>query len=384
MRYGNLLRLGITALLAALPIAAQTPAGAQAPDKPADTAADKPAEPDGLPGPWVVKGLKFSGLVDFYGDINFNHPESRINQYRNFDVRANQFTLNMAKVTLEMDPAPIGFKLDFGFGRAFDIFNATEPGGPDFLKVLPQAYLSVKPPKFGGLQIDFGKFYTSAGAELTETHLNWNYSRAFAYANGPYYHFGIRATKPITSNWTLGGQLINGWNNVEDNNTGKTAGITSALTGKKASWFVNYYVGPEKTNSNEGIRNFFDTVLLLTPSDRVNAYVNYDYGHERLLSGQLADWVAIAVAAKFGLTNSISFSPRYEYYKDKAGFITGTQQNLQEFTLTGEYKWNKNFLSRLEYRRDWSDQTPFDRGSTPASYGSQNTILIGFIAVFGI
>lgn len=32
--------------------------------------------------------------------------------------------------------------------------------------------------------MDFGKFYTSAGAELTETHLNWNYSRSLIYANG--------------------------------------------------------------------------------------------------------------------------------------------------------------------------------------------------------
>ena len=384
MLHGNRLRAGwLAAVITLLPLAAQTAPSPQSPDNPADKPADKPAEPDGLPGPWVVKGLKFSGTVDFYGDINFNHPESRVNIYRNFDVRANQFTLNMAKVTLEMDPAPVGFKLDFGFGRAFDIFNATEPGGPDFMKVLPQAYISLKPPKAGGLEIDFGKFYTSAGAELTETYLNWNYSRALAYANGPYYHFGIRTTKPIGI-WTVGAQLVNGWNNVEDNNTGKTVGLTSAITGKKAMWAVNYYVGPEKTNTNQGIRNFVDTVLLLTPSDKVNAYVNYDYGHERLLSGQLADWVAFAVAAKFGLSEHISFSPRYEYYKDKAGFITGTQQNLQEFTITGEYKFNKYFFSRLEYRRDWSDQTPFDRGSNVATYGSQNTVLIGFVAVFGI
>ena len=36
----------------------------------------------------------------------------------NFDVKANQFSLNMAKLVLGHDPDPVGFHLDFGFGRA--------------------------------------------------------------------------------------------------------------------------------------------------------------------------------------------------------------------------------------------------------------------------
>ena len=39
--------------------------------------------------------------------------------------------------------------------------------------------------------MDFGKFVTSAGAEVIESKDNWNYSRSllFAYAI-PYWHFG--------------------------------------------------------------------------------------------------------------------------------------------------------------------------------------------------
>ena len=42
----------------------------------------------------------------------------------------------------------------------------------------------------GGFQFDFGKFYTSAGAELTENNLTWTYGRGYLYTNGPYYHSG--------------------------------------------------------------------------------------------------------------------------------------------------------------------------------------------------
>ena len=88
-----------------------------------------------------------------------------------------------------------------------------------------QAYVSLKPTNWHGVQVDFGKFVTSAGAEVTETHLNWNYSRSLLFANGPYYHFGLRTTAPLSKNFTAGVQLVNGWNNVEDNNAAKTVGL---------------------------------------------------------------------------------------------------------------------------------------------------------------
>lgn len=330
---------------------------------------------------WSIGPINFSGLVDGYYSWNANHPASKVNLYRNFDVKANQFSLNMAKLTLTHDADPVGFTLDLGFGRAFDVFHATEPGG-DILDIVPQAFVSFKPAKLGGTQFDFGKFYTSAGAELTETHLNWNYSRALLYANGPYYHAGFRMTQPLGGGWTGGFQLLNGWNNVEDNNSGKTIGVTMAKTSSKVSWFNTYYVGPEKTDTNEGYRHFYDTVVTFTPNSFVNAYVNFDYGTEKLQASGSHDWIGVAGAAKFQLTDHIAVSPRLEYYYDKDGFITGTSQKLKEFTITGEYKWTEGLLSRVEYRRDWSDQPVFERG-TGGTFKNQTTVLVGVVAFFG-
>lgn len=350
---------------------AQTPAPAPAPDpKPAPTYALGPVE--------------FSGLVDVYYSLGFNHPASRTNNLRNFDIRANQFSLNMAKLELQHAPDPIGFRLDFGFGRAWDIFHVSEPkDAPAVMRNIPQAYLSIAPPNAGGLQIDFGKFYTSAGAELTENHLTWSYSRALLYANGPYYHFGLRTSKPITKWWTGGFQIINGWNNVEDNNSGKTFGFTSAMTGKKVAWYNNYYVGPEKANTNKGYRHFYDTVINLNPSERANYYINFDYGVDKVAGGgPNNDWWGIAFAQRYWLSKKFALSPRIEYYKDSKGFITGQTQALKEFTMTAEYKMNDNFLTRLEYRRDWSDRPFFDRGNELANSKAMSTITLGLVAFF--
>lgn len=342
---------------------------------------EAPAPPPVPSSAWPFGRLQASGLVDGYYSLNFNHPISHANQYRNFDVRADRISVNMARLTLERSPEPLGFRADFGVGRAFEVVHATEPAG-DVLDWLPQAYVSLKPTKDRGLQVDFGKFFTSAGAELTETHLNWNYSRSLLYANGPYYHLGVRLTRPLAGSFTVGLQAVNGWNNIKDNNSGKTLGLTTAWTGSRVSWFNSYYAGPEKDGSNQGIRHFYDTVLTVTPRDTVSAYVNFDYGTEKVDMAGNHVWVGIAGAARFSLTRRIALSPRAEYYSDRDGFITGTPQNLKEVTMTAEYKWREGLLSRFEYRRDWSDREVFERGRNGA-FRSQNTLLLGFVAYFG-
>jgi hypothetical protein len=349
----------------------------------AQTTAPAPDPAPAAAAPWTMGSIKITGLIDGYYSKNFGNPASGNNVLRNFDVKANSMTLNMTKLSLTHDADPVGFTLDIGFGRAWDVFHATEPSGAGIVNYIPQAFVSLKPKNAGGLQIDFGKFYTSAGAELTETHLGWNYSRGYLYANGPYYHTGLRVTKPLTKSFSAGVQLVNGWNNVEDNNTGKTLGFTTAWTGSKVSWFNNYYTGPEKTGTNEGFRNFYDTVLNINPNDKTSMYINFDYGRDKRLTTGSDTWVAIGVASKFQLSKTIAFTPRYEYYNDRDGFITGQAQKLNTFTMTGEYKWMQGLLSRLEYRRDWSNQPFYDRGNENASAKSQNTLLIGLVAFFG-
>jgi hypothetical protein len=145
---------------------------------------------------------------------------------------------------------------------------------------------------------------------------------------------------PLSKNFTAGFQLVNGWNNVEDTNSGKTMGFTTNPTLGKFAWRNNYYVGPEKANTNQGFRHFYDTIMTFNPSDKVSTYVNFDYGTEKFAGNRgRNDWIAIGGAA--------------------------------------------GLLTRLEFRRDWSKQPVFERGAVPNATKGQNTILIGVVAYFG-
>jgi hypothetical protein len=331
---------------------------------------------------WSAGGIDFSGLVDGYYGLNFNHPASRTSQLRNFDVQANQFSLSMAKLTMEHSADPVGFRVDLGFGKTFDMMHGSETSS-SAVRYIEQAYLSYKLDKLKGLQVDIGKFVTSAGAEVIETHSNWNYSRSLLFALAiPYYHMGLRASVPVGEHFTGGVQLVNGWNGVEDVNTGKTVGLNGAFTTGPVTWYNNYYAGPEKTGTNEGWRHLYDTTLLVNGT-KAGFYLNFDYGVDRNPGSPGNVWYGIAGAARFSLTDKISVSPRLEYFNDRDGFSTGTAQKLKEFTVTAEYKLAEGMLSRLEWRRDWSDQPCFERGGTLGGSKNQNTLLAGFVVYFG-
>ena len=351
---------------------AQTPA-AQAP------AAATPAPPPPK-SVFTQGGIDFSFLFDGYVDGNFNHPDSGYNQLRNFDFRANTLHVNMGKITIDRGPAPVGFHLDVGFGQTFDVIHSADRA-PEAFKYFEQAYVSFKPKSWHGVEVDAGEFVTSAGAEVIETNQNWNYSRSLLFAWAiPYYHFGVRASIPI-GKFTGGVQVVQGWNNIYDNNSGKTVGINGAYAWKKVTWSHNYYVGPEKTKTNTGIRHLYDTTVLVNQNDNFSYYINFDYGRDKNIGPGASVWTGIAGAARYALSKKFALAGRLEFFDDRDGFSTGTAQKVKEVTFTGEYKVSSWLLSRLEFRDDWSDQPFFQKNGGTAK--NQPTVLLGLVAFLG-
>ena len=120
-------------------------------------------------------------LVDGYYSANPAHPANRRNQYRLFDFEANAWSLSLARVAVDRDPTPLGLHVELGFGKTYDFMHCTDTG-PHVFHYLPQVYLKWKPAALKGVQLDFGKFYTSTGVEVLDTDQNWNYSRSLLFA----------------------------------------------------------------------------------------------------------------------------------------------------------------------------------------------------------
>ena len=351
--------------------AAQTPAPAQAP-----APAPPPPKSD-----FTQAGIDFSFMFDGYVNGNFNHPDSGFNGLRNFDYRADTVHVNMGMITMDRAAAPVGFHLDVGFGETFSAIHSTDRA-PEAFKYFKQAYVSFKPKSWHGVEIDAGEFVTSAGAEVIESNANWNYSRSLLFAWAiPYYHFGVRTSFPIGPHFTGGVQVVQGWNNVYDNNSGKTIGLTGAYAWKKVTWSHNYYVGPEKNHTNDGIRHLYDTVVLVNANDNLSYYINFDYGQDKNIGSGTSKWTGIAGSFRRAIGKKYAVAGRLEFFDDIDGFSTGTKQKLGEVTVTGEYKMTGWLMTRIEFRNDWSNQSFFEKNGGTSK--TQPTVLLGLIAFLG-
>jgi hypothetical protein len=342
------------------------------------------------------RNVELSGVIDAYYLYNGNKPDPGVGTTgRAFDVSHNNFSLNLAKFTLEKKndtQRRLGFRLDLAFGptaeriqSANDRLRVIDGVGFDATKHLLQAYLSYVAPVGKGLTIDFGKFVTPVGAEVIETKDNFNYSRSFLFTYGPYYHTGLRAKYAVNDKVAVTGFVLNGWDKLFDNNTGKTVGFSVGLTPTKRFALTQTYLGgPENDLTNKGWRNISDTVATVIVNDKVTLLGNFAYTKDRRYVNNVlteGNWKGFAGYARFAITEKIAFSPRFEIFDDPQGFQTGVAQTLKGITLTQEFKLSNNLLSRLEFRRDMSDQSFFARSGARTAK-DQNTFIIGLSYFF--
>ena len=391
----------VKAKLASMQPAAAPPAGSNAVlATPAAAPTPTPATTLGsLLGPTTL-----SGFVDAYYNYNSNSPANFTNGTQPFTPFNNQFGLNMVELVMAKAPSAdsrTGYDVALGFGQAMNAVNGSDPGTLNFAQYLKEAYFSYLAPVGKGLQIDVGKFVTPAGAEVIESNANWNYTRSvlFYYAI-PYYHYGARAKYAFNDKVSLTGYLVNGWNNVVDSNSGKTAGFTLALNpNKKFGIAQTFLAGPEQSastdpgGSNSSFRQLWDTVITYSPNSKLSWMLNGDYGRgDRIclvpggsgcitVSSPVA-WYGAAGYVKYAFNSKYAIAGRYEYFNDPDGFTTGQGQHWQEGTFTFERDIASHIISRLEYRHDATSLPYFMKGSTPLAEKTQNTASLGLIFSF--
>ncbi|HUI30765.1 MAG TPA: porin [Candidatus Acidoferrales bacterium] len=343
----------------------------------------------------ILSKVSWSGFVDVYYSKNFNGPSNQWNQLRNFDFYENQFALNLAKLTIQEQAQPVGFRVDLGIGTGNDIVQgllnpltgATTPS-MSTLNLVEQAYLTAVIPVGSGLTVDIGKFATMMGYEVIESNGNWNYSRSLMFAWAiPYYHMGMRLTYPVTSSFTVALHIVNSWNTVVDNNKSKSVGLEFSYSPTPTtSITVNGMSGFEQpTGVPYGKRDVAELIATQQVGDNLSFALDVTYGRERYL-GSLQIWKGTAVYAKYNLDSKSDIALRGEVYydpNDYTTFVTFPKATFKEITATYEYRPWDPIILRLEARDDFANGNAFVSASTAApTRASQPTLLVGVIATF--
>lgn len=382
---------------------------------------------EGIAAPFVTsfaKEIEVHGFADTAYIFNTNtpvDPNARTNNLRVFDTEANGFMLNMAEINFEKPisrESPLGFRIDLDFGKDAEVLGKATYGlgndSPtsadefDLKQAYAQFYLPFSAPGLYAVTFKVGKFATLHGAEVIESVNNWNYSRSFLFGYAiPFTHTGVRmyykpfAGLPVESYFGI----VNGWDNVTDNNRAKTVEVAIAATPRdNLSFSVGGMFGPERSNSNKDFRDLVDFVVTYAPCAKLTLKANYDYGWERNgatmipysgigtptgLVDKDASWDGIAAYAKYDIFDWWSVAGRGEFFRDRAGVRTGQLTNasvpmsnveLFEFTLTNEFKIYKNLITRFEYRYDKANGQVFTCDKVTANH--QSTVSGEVIAKF--
>jgi len=404
---------------------AQTPAPAEAappppPPPPAEAVPPPPPPPPPPPAdvpPAVVAApmapapvaaapgwkdlITIEGLADAYYQYNFTGPSPSVTPVtlgsdgtfsnpgqRNFDLNANTFTLNYAKVGIGVNADPVGLRLDLGYGATGLLINGANPfdaSSDPFL--VQQAYATFAPVK--GLTIDFGKFVTTAGAEVIEANKNWLYSRSIAFFNIPLLHTGFRAGYKVNDMISLQASVVNGWNGV---------GIAPDVTGAKtygASVNVTVpgglnIIGTTYIGKNEAYLDVATGMGAVSPDTRilgdlVVAYamgplglnLNFDYVKDE--GAGFNDTIIVAAMGRYAVSDAFALAARGEYYSNGPGAAGGDRSTAEEVTVGGAFPMSNRLEARLEVRADLrEDAFPNGDGLPTSNMVTGTAALLGW------
>jgi len=355
-----------------------------APPAPADTTAKKADPP---PAPAAVNHLEtsFAGFkLTGFAEGSYSYSGRSIGDTaivgRLYDRLQNRFMLNALAVVLDKpyDPAKFsaGFHTELLLGQDATLIrsNGFDLGAQ---ADIPHLYVTLNVPTASGngLQVKVGRMVTLLGVEVIETVANPNWSEAnqFIYVEN-FTGLGVSVETKFNNHVDAQFRVINGWDQVSDNNTHKSLmGRVGIYPDALSSISLVGYWGPEQPNNNTANRYGINGVLWRKLGSQVNVWLQGDYGEEQANAAlpdptQDAKWWAAGAWVTYDFSSGLGLALRGDYVNDEngartsgvLGFLPNTGQRFGSGTATLNIRAWPNAVVRPEVRYDRSTLATFD------------------------
>ena len=322
--------------------------------------------------------IQASGYLDVYYTHNFaNADRGPTVNGRSLDTRNHQLDLSFAELdfTQAISVRGFGFTAMFYGGTGPDIISLTEPGGKNKYKWIRQAYATFQSSGKNPITFDLGKFDTWIGYEPLDNRATDQYSRSFntTYSE-PSYDMGLRASSQLSDKLTGTLYLVQGWNEVEDSNKGKTWGIAlSYAPDANTTYLLQNHSGAEGSTHANDI-GAYGGIGFASPGTSHVDIINFQVSRQTTPKTKIAfssDFANSADAPNNGQWNGEvlyvrqQISPiqtaslRFDRFEDKDGIRTGAPVKLYSLTGAYDHAFTPNFSLRAELRHDISDHSFF-------------------------
>src|SRR5436309_8109961 len=355
-------------LLAPAPLAAQAATSASP-----DTAATK-ADPAPLPA-----GFKLTGFAEGSYAYSGRSVGDTAIVGRLYDRLQNRFMLNALAAVLDKpyDPTKFsaGFHSELLLGQDATLIrsNGFDLGAQ---ADVPHLYVTLNIPTASGngLQIKAGRMVTLMGVEVIETVANPNWSEAnqFIYVEN-FTGTGVSVETKFNQYVDAQFRVINGWDQVADNNTHKSLmGRVGLYPDALTSIGIVGFWGPEEPDNNTANRYGVEG-LIWRKVGKSAVWLQGDYGREQANAAlpvptKDAQWWAAGAWVTYDFSSSLGLALRGDYLNDEDGartsglygFLPNAGQKFGSGTATLNIRAWPNALVRPEVRYDRSTLSTFN------------------------
>jgi hypothetical protein len=358
--------------------------------EPEGTEAEKKEEEEGE--------LTYSGYFDTYYFANLNKPFSRNNLgnsgiSRGFDRYVGQFQLGMFlnRMTYSYKTVEVVGEIGFGpnveygsYGSDFRYKWGTVIANSTYSAIMiKQAYINVK--ASDKLTFTMGQFGTHIGLELIDAPLNLNYSINNTFNAGiPFYHLGLKASYVFSDKVTVMGGVVNGTDNINDNNRGKSfIGQVYVTPTKGLSVYFNTIQGNEAnqrtTTDGPDSTSYFgvlDLVATYQITDRfmLGTWLMYGSLKGSFQGGSYTEtmkhWSGVNLYSSFKFSDVFTLGARVEHFDNTSGaralLTNGEGTYANTYTLTGIFSLGDGkLLLKPEFRLDHFEKKQAVSGIEP-------------------
>lgn len=276
------------------------------------------------------------GFVDAYYAYDFNRPRPADRQYTTQAARHNEFNINLAFVEAVFSAPRVHGRLALQTGTSVQSNYAAEPrlgavSGPDLSRFMQEAFVGYQ--LAPTLWVDGGIFFSHMGMEGWISRDSPTYTRSLVADYSPYYQSGVRLVWQTTPTISMQLDLVNGWQNISETNSGKSAGIRVDYTPTAATTLSYYnFAGDEAPDSvrevdGSHLRLFQGIGARLAPTARFSVLVELDGGRQRrgaAAGNGWSSWWGYTAIARYTINPGVAVTGRAERFDDPDQVLVAT------------------------------------------------------------
>lgn len=300
-----------------------------------------------------IKNVTIGGYLDTYYSFDFNQPKNGSIPYLVSSANHNDISVNLAYLDLRYTTSRVRARFVPGAGTYMNANYSNEKG---LFKNLVEASVGICLSQKRNIWLETGVLgspYTNESA-ISKDH--FMYTRSLAPEYVPYYLSGIKVSIPLNSKWNLYTYILNGWQQITDQNNGKSLASQLEYRPNESNLFNwNTYVGDERSLATPQFRNryFSDIYWIATPSKKFSFVTCIYAGVQEIYNHKNAFWWQANYTGKWKFSDKHSLAVRLEYFSDpKNTMISNQIQNEKVEILSAGLCYNHHIQEHALFRID--------------------------------